>query len=62
MPTLNFSGFIRISPESKSSKIEKPDNKPITGIFAFYLSDTIIAFKSALVVDPHPAGLEPAIL
>jgi len=23
-------GFVRISPERKSSKIEKPDNKPIT--------------------------------
>jgi len=55
-------GFVRISPERKSSKIEKPDNKPITGIFGPWFSGVVIDCQSTLGLDLHPAWLEPATL
>ena len=55
-------GFVRISPEIESSKIQKPDNKPITSTFVRCFSGIKIACKAALAADMDPAGLEPAIL
>jgi len=51
---------IRTYAGSKSSKIAKPDNKLTTSFSARRFSGAVIACGSALVLDLHPAGLEPA--
>jgi hypothetical protein len=45
-----------------ASKIQKSDNKTITKVLTLCFSSVDIAGKSALALDVHPAGLEPAIL
>ena len=55
-------GFVRTCAVREASKTGKPDNKRITAFFRFLFSERLIAYKATLILNLHPAGLEPVIL
>jgi len=53
---------VRTCAAMDASKNRKPDNNPITALFASHFQDALSQANLLWLFDLHPAGLEPATL